>query len=135
MSAAKRESPGVVEEIVLTVRAGKPLYMLGAFGGAARLVADLLEGEARLELTTPWCEANVGGWPTLAAEYIKRGHEPHSHEAVVDELRTRGSGGLATALGNGRSESENRELINTSDARRAVALVLGGLAAVGGGAT
>ena len=37
--------PGVVEEAWWTLRNGKPLYVAGGFGGAAALVADLLEGK------------------------------------------------------------------------------------------
>ena len=37
--------PGVVEEAWRTLEAGKPLYVAGGFGGAAALVADLLEGK------------------------------------------------------------------------------------------
>ena len=36
--------PGIVEEAWRTMEAGKPLYVLGGFGGAAALVAGLLEG-------------------------------------------------------------------------------------------
>lgn len=35
--------PGVVEEAWRTLQAGKPLYVIGGFGGASALVADLLE--------------------------------------------------------------------------------------------
>jgi hypothetical protein len=37
--------PGLVEEAWRTLEAGKPLYVVGGFGGAAALVADLLERE------------------------------------------------------------------------------------------
>ena len=37
--------PGVVEEAWRTLQAGNPLYVAGGFGGAAALVADLLEGK------------------------------------------------------------------------------------------
>ena len=43
--------PGVVEEALVSLEAGQPLYVIGAFGGAARLVVDLLEGRRREELT------------------------------------------------------------------------------------
>ena len=38
--------PGVVEEAWRTLEAGKPLYVVGGFGGAAALVADLMEEDA-----------------------------------------------------------------------------------------
>ena len=39
--------PGVTEEVVLTLRAGKPVYLLGAFGGATRAVVDVVRGQDR----------------------------------------------------------------------------------------
>ncbi len=36
--------PGVVEEAWRTLEIGKPLYVVGGFGGAAALIADLIEG-------------------------------------------------------------------------------------------
>ena len=37
--------PGVVEEAWFSLQIGRPLYLCGAFGGAAGLVIDLLEGK------------------------------------------------------------------------------------------
>ena len=49
--------PGIVEEAWRTLEAGQPLYVVGGFGGAAALVADLLEGKEtpeRLQDETWW---------------------------------------------------------------------------------
>ena len=43
--------PGVIEEAWVSLKAGQPLYVIGAFGGAARVVVDLLEG--RPEKSSP----------------------------------------------------------------------------------
>ena len=46
----------MLEEILIT-RCGtepRPIYLLGAFGGAARLAIDLLEQRDRPEATTAW---------------------------------------------------------------------------------
>ena len=37
--------PGVLEEIVLSVKAGQPVFLIGAFGGVAKLVIDLIRGK------------------------------------------------------------------------------------------
>ena len=42
---------GVLEEIWLSVRSGQPVFLVGAFGGAAGLVIDLLRGKDREEAT------------------------------------------------------------------------------------
>jgi hypothetical protein len=38
----ERRLPGVLEEALLTARAGKPLYISGAFGGVSKALADCL---------------------------------------------------------------------------------------------
>src|ERR1700730_5755508 len=43
--------PGELEEVVLSARAGQPVFLIGTFGGAARLVIDLLRGIDRPEAT------------------------------------------------------------------------------------
>ncbi|GAA2611541.1 TIR domain-containing protein [Paractinoplanes durhamensis] len=122
--------PGVVEEILLTVRAGKPVFLLGAFGGATRAVVDVLDGAAREEFTTAWCAANVAGWQDLRAEFDRRDPSAPSPEAMAAELAAFGTSGLAGAFHNGLTEDENRELVTTTDPWRAVELILRGLSAV-----
>ncbi len=42
--------PGILEETLLTIRAERPVYLIGAFGGCARLIVDVLESVERSEL-------------------------------------------------------------------------------------
>jgi SLOG cluster2 len=41
----------LLEEIVLSVKAGQPVFLIGAFGGVAKLVIDLIHGNDREEAT------------------------------------------------------------------------------------
>jgi hypothetical protein len=123
--------PGVAEEVLLTLQAGKPVYLLGAFGGATRAVIDIMQGETREELTSAWCERHVPGWGELRDEYQRRGYAVLTPEQVAEEFRSRGATGLAASLANGLTDDENEELKVTTDAQRAVELVLGGLHSVG----
>jgi hypothetical protein len=125
--------PGVVEECLLTLRARKPLYLVGAFGGAARAVADLLRGEPRADLTSERFAATARkGWTSLVEEYEHAGAHHLRPEQAVEELGQLGSAGLASALANGLSDAENTELLATTDAHRAVRLVIHGLHQVAG---
>ena len=36
--------PGIIEESLYTLRAGKPLYVAGGFGGAGALLSDIING-------------------------------------------------------------------------------------------
>lgn len=75
--------PGIVEEAVLTLDAGKPLIVLGAFGGAARDVAIAL-GLMDLAGKVPRTEQQASYAPAIEQ---------------VESLRHRIPGGLRSALG------------------------------------
>lgn len=122
--------PGVLEEAWLTIQAGetartagrlsKPLYVIGAWGGAAHLVGELLRGRTPPEalwthhLQSPMAEVlhsrlNPGG--------------PSLWKQVVEELQTAGIAGCA----NGLTEEENDELFECRYVARIVELVVTGL--------
>jgi len=118
--------PGVLEEGVIALRAGQPLYLLGLFGGAARLLIDTLRGAEREELTSGWLSA-LPGSAVLRDEYRHRGHHVQTPEELAAELKQKGAVGLSAALNNGLSDDENIELVNSDDPQRIVALILRGL--------
>jgi hypothetical protein len=118
--------PGVLEEGIIALRDGQPLYLLGLFGGAARLLIDVLRGVQREEFTSAWLSA-LEGSDALRNEYRRRGHTIQSPEELAAELKQRGKAGLSAALNNGLSEDENIELVNSDGAQRIVALILTGL--------
>jgi hypothetical protein len=121
--------PGIAEEILLTLDAGRPVYLLGGFGGAAHAVLDVLRGQDRPEFTSAWCRQNVTGWSELMGESRRRGEALLTPEELNGRLRAHGAHGLAGCLRNGLSEQENRVLTTALDARHAVELVLRGLQA------
>jgi hypothetical protein len=118
--------PGVLEEGVIALRAGQPLYLLGLFGGAARLLINALRGARREELTSAWLTA-VQGSDELRDEYRRRGHTVQTPEELAAELKQKGVAGLSASLNNGLSEDQNIELVDSDDPQRIVALILGGL--------
>lgn len=114
--------PGVLEEALLTIRAQRPVYLVGAFGGCARLVFDALEGNSRPELQ--WDHQRVAPYSEeLRTLYEQRGETWDEYDAIADELRARGLAGLK----NGLSEAENRELATTRSPERIIELVLRGI--------
>ena len=62
--------PGVIEEALLTLKARRPLYLCGAFGGAAALLIDLVEGRARSEFT--WDSRYKPPMPRQCAQFTPR---------------------------------------------------------------
>jgi hypothetical protein len=114
--------PGVLEEALLSIRADRPVYLVGAFGGCARLVIDALEGVSRQELSWDHQRA-VPYSDDLRQLYQERAGTWDEYDAVAAELKVRGLAGLK----NGLTLDENRELATTRSAERIVELVLRGL--------
>lgn len=117
--------PGVLEEAALSAKAGQPVFLIGAFGGAAALAVDLLEGKDRPEATweyqrcAPFSEE-------IRATYQRCGQEWWDYPDMVKLLRTTGVAGINPLL----SEQENRELFHTRDVSRIIELILAGLSRV-----
>jgi hypothetical protein len=114
--------PGVLEETLLGIRAGRPVYLVGAFGGCARLIIDALEGVQRPELTWSYQRA-VPHSEELRALYRERKQIWDEYEEIAADLKARGIGSLK----NGLTLEENRELATTHSAERIIELVLRGL--------
>jgi hypothetical protein len=127
----KGRLPGLVEEPLLSLRARKPLFLVGALGGCTELVIDLLEQRPRSEMTEATAAANVQWHGEIRQLYERYGGEPASRDEVSAELMTYGRNGPAAALRNGLDDEENRELFGTSDPHRIATLVLSGLERLG----
>jgi len=46
--------PGLLEEAYYTLKANKPLFLIGGFGGVSKLIVDLIKNESVKELTLEW---------------------------------------------------------------------------------
>jgi len=114
--------PGVLEEAALALRAGVPLFVIGAFGGCGQLLVRALGGERPAELTVEHQMAATAGYAELLAAARAQGGmvEP---EPMAEELVSRGWAGLR----NGLDSAENERLASTGDVDEVVALVLRGL--------
>jgi len=136
---------GVVEEAWMSLMARHPLYLVGAFGGCARLVIDLLEGKPRTEIGSPNYGPNAST-PDAVIELARSlgldivdersavNNTPLNLERrlvtplrVEADLIAAGKRGLADALCNGLNDAENRELFRSTDPTRIAALILTGL--------
>lgn len=50
--------PGLLEEAYYTLKEGKPLFLIGGFGGISKLIIDLRKGQDVKELTFEWQKEN-----------------------------------------------------------------------------
>ena len=118
---------GVVEEAWLSLKHRKPLYLVGAFGGAARAVADVSMGGERTEFSEDDARAHVPDYDAAVDCYAKHGGVFTSMADIGREIRELSGTGLASALNNGLDDAENEELILCPEATRIAELVLAGL--------
>lgn len=127
--------PGIFEEALVTMQRGRPLYILGGFGGAAEVLAKamLASGSDRPpEFTLAWQEARNPALVRLL-ESTKEFQVPSSFVlpgaafdqlfSFVERARTNLSGTLETGL----DDAQTRELLTTRNVDTAVRLVRTGL--------
>lgn len=114
--------PGVLEEIMLSVKAEQPIFLVGAYGGVARLVIDLLQGKEREEATWAY-QQRAPHAAEMRDIYNQRGLEWLDYPEMISILRRKGIAGMNPLL----TTVEHEMLFETVDPRQIVELVLTGL--------
>lgn len=114
--------PGILEEVMLALDAGLPLYVAGGFGGCARAVVAALEGRRPAELTLDHQLVHTPRYAELLE--AARGHDVGpDFGGAVDRLASVG----LTGLRNGLDDTDTRRLAHTDDTEEVTLLVLRGL--------
>ena len=114
--------PGVLEEVLLSVQMGQPVFLVGAFGGAAQLVIDLIQGKTREEATWDYQKAAPFA-SEMKALYALRGIPWLDYPEITDLFRQKGITGINPLL----TEEESLELFEAVDPSRIVEIILLGL--------
>jgi hypothetical protein len=117
--------PGLVEEAVVAIRSGVPLFVMGGFGGAGGLVARALTGATVEELGLEYQIERGDRYADLLRGLRAMGHLP-DFPGINEELRRTGHRGLA----NGLDEPESVRLAESDDVDEVIALVLRGCSAI-----
>lgn len=118
----KGKMPGVLEEALLSIKAERPIYLVGGFGGCTRLIIDTIEGISRKELSWEY-QNKVPYSDELREMYQERGQAWDEYEQISALIKERGY----TGLNNGLTDDENRELATTRSTDRIVGLIFLGL--------
>ena len=84
-------------------------------------------GLAREELSGAWAREKINDYDVAVALYHQHGGEFRSAQQMHADIVALTNAGLAAALNNGLDETENRELLCSTDAQRIAELVLRGL--------
>jgi hypothetical protein len=112
--------PGVLEEILLAIENGLPLYLLGGFGGITGSVCEVIQGdEVPKELTEVWQIENNAGYRELL-DFSKSRGRSINYDSIVETLKN-------ANFNNGLSEEENKRLFNTIIIDEAMYLLFKGL--------
>ena len=130
--------PGVVEEAWRSLSHGLPLYVVGAFGGAARVVADLLEDRPTptAMLASTFAGDEFSEFRACASEFASDPDRaalgvPADLQEMAEAIRAAGKARLAddaSALAwNGLDVAENKELFRSQDPVAITALMMKGL--------
>jgi len=124
VAGSQSAMPGLVEEALVTLEAGKPLFLIGAFGGCAELVWDALNGRATPALDFEFqCQARPAVRemvPLYNLWATSNGYPEVDYPALRARLATLG----VTALDNGLTAAENERLMYTAHLPEMIALVL-----------
>ncbi|MED3201288.1 TIR domain-containing protein [Bacillus toyonensis] len=123
----KGKYPGLLEEAFLALRDGKPLYLLGGFGGCTRAIIEVLLGNTPEELSEDFQISNME-YLEMVQEYNtkKENDEPIAYENMLAFFKEKGIG----SLNNGLTDQENLTLFFTPHIPEMISLVLKGLANV-----
>jgi hypothetical protein len=124
----KGKYPGLVEEALLTMRAGKPLFLMGGFGGAAAAVIQALQGQTPEALTETY-QCRNDSYKNLMTEFNQQikaqqlAIEPIDYPALNKTFAEIGVSGL----NNGLSLEDNQRLFVTQNQEKALRLILKGI--------
>lgn len=118
--------PGVLEEIVLSLQYGQPLFLIGAFGGVANLVIDILEGKERNEMSWDY-QSQAPHAKGMRKIYADHGESWMGYSEIKDLIKSKG----VRDLNPGLTVDEHRELFRTTDTLRMVEIVITGLNRLG----
>lgn len=108
--------PGLLEEAYYTLKAGKPLYLIGGFGGVSKLIVDLINGEDVKELTYDWQLNNQLNKNFKAL--IENGIEPN-YEEVINTIKNSKLNNLL--------EEDNKKLFYSTSIEEIIFYIIKGL--------
>jgi hypothetical protein len=127
--------PGIFEEALLTLQAGKPLYILGGFGGASEVLAEAMlraaDDSLDKALTLKAESSNnrkLAAMLSIARPAV-RAQVEQQYDALMKHVRDARGDGLAGVLKTRLDPQETRQLMQTRSISVAVSLARKGLKA------
>lgn len=114
--------PGVLEEVAVAIELGKPIFLIGGFGGVTSRICDMIaKRTVSQELTYAWQLDNNPGLREMTNFAEKRGlNYEHLYGQALDRI-------MSADLRNGLTMEENEILFATPFVDEVVHLVLKGI--------
>jgi hypothetical protein len=119
----KGKYPGLAEEAHLAIRSGKPVYLLGGFGGCTKALIQAILGKPCPPLTTEFQRKNADYAATMDLFNHRLPEAPIDYNVLLTDFQNTGVAGLK----NGLDDEDNLRLFETDDVNEMTALVLKGL--------
>jgi hypothetical protein len=114
--------PGVLEEIMTSLEAEQPVFVIGAFGGVAAMVVDILEGKDRPEMTWEF-QKNAPYAQEMREIYNQKNEHYWDYDKMREFLLQKKIAGLNPGL----TKDEHVELFHTTSIERMIELIIKGL--------
>lgn len=123
LTGFKGKYPGLVEEAHLALIVGKPVFLLGGFGGCAAALIEALRGHTPDALTLDHHRHADNLYAEMLDTQSLDPDPPVDYVAILSDLHRTGTNNWP----NGLSAPDNERLFATDDIDEMVALVLKGL--------
>lgn len=114
--------PGVLEELMISLEHNQPVFLIGAFGGVASMIVDILEGRERKEMSWEY-QKNAPHALEMRRIYEDRDEPWLDYDQMQKTIIEKGIEGLNTGL----TVEEHQELFHTTDIYRMVELIIKGI--------
>lgn len=121
--------PGLIEEAFFAINDGKPIYLIGGFGGQALKIIQALKGEKTEAFTLEFQRKNKD-FSKLYDYYVEHLNDDEASEIDYDSLFHFFAKKGIHNLSNGLNQEENEQLFHTKDISEMVRLVLKGLSKI-----
>jgi hypothetical protein len=113
--------PGILEEIILTAKKDRPLFLLGGFGGITASICEAIRNKViPKELTEAWQIENNAGYKELLDLYEQRSPEAINYDKISETI-------LNMEFNNGLTDEENLKLLSTPFIDEALYFVFKGI--------
>ncbi len=116
--------PGIVEEAYYSLKANKPVYIIGGFGGAAKSLSKVICGELPTELTNEF-QYNDETLQNFKKEYQEKASIPMDYDKLIHFFKQFNLEVFSEL--NGLSIDENLVLFESQNIHEIVFLIMKGL--------